>query len=80
MKKLFCVIVNCGNGSNRFEWYSKPESIEKLQNKSDIGDERYASGEGLQVKEFVFPDDYNVEKWAEINRLYLDEHHGWGLG
>jgi hypothetical protein len=73
MKKLFCVIVDCGDGSNSFEWYSKSEIIDKIQELADKGEERYASGDGLQVREFVFPDDFDVEKWAEVNHLYLDE-------
>lgn len=74
MKKLFCVIANCGDGSNCSEWYSKAESIDKINEKAERGDDRYASGDGLQVREFEFPDDFDVTAWAEMNHLYLDEN------
>lgn len=74
MKKLYCVITDCGDGSNNLEWYSKSETIDKLQVKADQGDQSYASGDGLQVREFEFPDDFDVEKWAKVNHLYLDEN------
>ena len=44
------VIINLGDGSNGIKWVIDEEVIELMEEMADEGDERYASGDGLQVR------------------------------
>lgn len=49
---VYLVITNNGDGSNSIEFYCDPSSIAYLRDKAEkYYDERYASGDGLQVRE-----------------------------
>lgn len=67
--KITCVITNCGDGSNGIQWVLDPVVLEKMQELSDEGNEAYASGDGLQTYELVFPDDFDLESWMNTNHL-----------
>lgn len=61
------VIVNNGDGSNSIHWVKDAEVLEKMQQLADDGDENYASGDGLQSRSIVFPDDFDVDAWVDKN-------------
>lgn len=71
MKKIEMVITNGGDGSNGLRWVTDPAVIDRMIELADDGDETYASGEGLQVKEFVFPDDFDLDAWIKMNKLAI---------
>lgn len=71
MTKLYMVITNCGDGSNSIDWVSDPDVLEKIEELADDGDESYASGDGLQTRELVFPDDFDLDSWLRTNYLSL---------
>jgi hypothetical protein len=45
----------------------RPAVIDKMEELADDGDEQYASGDGLQVTEFIFPDDFDLDAWLKVN-------------
>ena len=67
MKSIFTVITDCGDGSNNIEWH-KTMSDEKLEKMEE--QERYQSGDGVQIKELKFPDDFDLEAWANANHIW----------
>lgn len=71
MKTIHMVICDSGDGSNHTRWVIDPAVLEKMQERADEGDEVYASGDGLQVKTFKFPDDFDLEAWVKLNWLNL---------
>jgi len=70
MQTIFTVITDCGDGSNNIEWH-KNMSDEKLEKMEE--QERYQSGDGVQVRELMFPDDFDLEAWATINHIWWFE-------
>lgn len=66
MKTIFTVITDCGDGSNNIEWH-KTMSDEKFEKMED--QERYQSGDGVQLRELKFPDDFDLDDWAHINNI-----------
>lgn len=67
MKTIYMVIANCGDGSNSIDWVLDKEVIDRMEELADEGDERYSSGDGLQVNKVKFPDDFDVEAWVKLN-------------
>ncbi len=61
MKKVYIVISNNGDGSNSLKFF-KNTPYEVLDNLDEsTGDyERWGSGDGVQITELVFPDDFDV--------------------
>lgn len=71
MKTMNMVIINCGDGSNSIQWVTDPAIIDRMQERADDGDETYASGDGLQVRELKFPDDFDLDAWMKLNHISL---------
>lgn len=67
MKSVFLVICNCGDGSQSIEWH-KTMSAEKFSKMEDL--DWYQSGEGVQVTELKFPDDFDLETFVKQNHIY----------
>ena len=72
MQTIHMVICNSGDGSNHIEWViDHPAVIDHIQALADDGDERYASGDGLQIRALKFPDGFDIEAWLELNNWSL---------
>lgn len=71
MQTIHMVICNAGDGSNYIKWVIDPAVIDHIQELADDGDERYASGDGLQIRELNFPDGFDIEAWSTLNNLSL---------
>jgi hypothetical protein len=69
--KISCVITNRGDGSNGLLWVTDPAVVALMQQKADEGNECYASGDGLQVWELVFPDGFDLGVWLISNNISL---------
>lgn len=70
MKLVYMVITNSGDGSNGVRWVLDEKVIERMEELADDGDETYASGDGLQVKRMIFPDDFDLLGWMGTNHFY----------
>ena len=71
MIELTYVICNAGDGSNFVLWVTDQEVLDKMQEKADDGDDRYASGDGLQDTTLYFPDDFDLKGWLKLNHISL---------
>lgn len=71
MKSIKFVIVDNGDGSNGILWVIDKEVLERMQEMADFGEQRYASGDGLQVQTLFFPDNFNLEDWIFLNKIHL---------
>lgn len=71
MTKVYMVITNSGDGSNGVQWVLDEAALERMQELADDGDEGYASGDGLQSRKLVFPDDFDLTAWLKTNHLSL---------
>lgn len=69
MKTISMVITNSGDGSNGIHWVTDPAVLDKMQELADDGDESYASGDGLQVTELGFYDDFDMNLWMKLNSI-----------
>jgi hypothetical protein len=67
MQTIFTVITDCGDGSNNIEWH-KTMSDEKYAKMEE--QDCYQSGDGVQIKQLKFPDDFDLEAWANINNIW----------
>ena len=65
MNTIYLVIANMGDGSSCIEYYCDPASIKFLESLANEGDDRYASGDGLLVKELNIPTD--LDYFASLN-------------
>lgn len=70
MSKVYIVITDSGDGSNGISWVLDENVIERMKELAEDGDESYASGDGLQVRELTFPDDFDMVGWMKVNHLY----------
>ena len=75
---LNAVIVNCGDGSNAIEWSSDPRVLEIKTNLADSGDERYASGDGIQIYSLKFATETEFLNFISLNCPYLHTMENWG--
>jgi hypothetical protein len=66
MQTIYTVIRDCGDGSQTVEWRKlmSDDIIEKLGENNS-----YQSGDGVQTKEYKFPDSFDIEAWAKINHI-----------
>ena len=82
MKSVFAVLKDCGDGSSTIEWYKDftREAVESLCDPDK--DESYSSGDGLQITELKFPDEFDLNSikgiyWSpEIDDDDLDYYPG----
>ena len=70
MQTIYMVITDGGDGSNGIEWHKtwSNEKHEELEN-----DERYQSGDGLQLTTLKMPDEMDLDHWAKENYIYWFE-------
>lgn len=71
MKILSMIITNSGDGSNGISWTNNQFVLDRMEQLADAGDEAWASGDGLQVTQFKFPDDFDLDSWLSINGIEL---------
>jgi len=69
MKTISMVITNSGDGSNGIHWVTDAAVLDIMEERANDGDETYASGDGLQVTELGFPDDFDMDLWMKLNRI-----------
>lgn len=65
------VITNGGDGSNSIQWVTDEAVLARMEELAEDGDEGYASGDGLQVRELHFLEDFNLQYWMKMNSLSL---------
>lgn len=71
MKHIYFVISDLGDGSNGVEWVLDYNVMDKMKELADTGDSKYSSGDGLQEHCLQFPDDFDIDSWIKLNRLYI---------
>jgi hypothetical protein len=71
MKILSMIITNSGDGSNGVSWTNNQFVLDRMEQLADAGDEAWASGDGLQVTQLKFPDDFDLDSWLSINGIEL---------
>ena len=69
MKTIYTVITSNGDGSSTIQWVVDPIVIDKMQELADDGNECYASGDGLQVRNLYFPDNFDLDGWLKMNYI-----------
>ncbi len=69
MKTISMVITDSGDGSNGIHWVTDEAVLDKMQDLADEGDEQYASGDGLQVTNLGFPDDFDMDLFLKLNHI-----------
>ena len=73
-QKIYMVITNCDDGSNGIQILKTEEAVARVHELAEEGNERYASGDGLQCRELTFPDEFAVDAWVLENFYgYADE-------
>ena len=67
MKTIYLVISDCGDGSQSIEWHKtmSDEKYEKME-----AQDRYQSGDGVQIKELKFPLDFDLDAFGKVNHIY----------
>lgn len=65
MKKITMVITDNGDGSNGMCWVMDPNVLKRMNKLANERDETYMSGDGLQARSLLFPDDFNLEEWMK---------------
>jgi hypothetical protein len=74
MQKITLIVCNSGDGSNHIQIVKSEKALEKVYELAENGDDRYASGDGLQTWELKFPDEFALEAWVKMNFYgYSDE-------
>lgn len=71
MKTIYTVISDNGDGSASILWVLDEKVLDKMEELASDGDERYASGDGLQVNTLRFPEDFNLSDWIAMNRIKI---------
>lgn len=67
MFTLYQVITDAGDGSNGLTYTIDPKVIEWMEERAEDGCEQYASGDGLQVKEFKFKSKESLDEFIDLN-------------
>ena len=68
---IYLVITSNGDGSNGLKWTDDSEVVGRMRERAEEGDDKYSSGDGLQVKRLTFPAEFNVYAWLASNGLYI---------
>lgn len=66
-QKIYMVICNSGDGSNHIQILKSQAAVDRVNVLAEEGDEIYASGDGLQIRELNFPDEFAVDAWVLEN-------------
>lgn len=61
MITVYLVISNNGDGSSSIQWF-KNTTIKELELMEEEDPELWSSGDGLQIQELTFPDNFNFEE------------------
>ena len=69
---IYSVLRDCGDGSQTIEW-RKTWSEEVLARLENDKYDSYASGDGVQWKEYKFPVDFDIDAWATLNYIYWED-------
>jgi len=66
MKTIYLVISDCGDGSQSIEWHKtmSDEKYEKMEQQ-----DRYQSGDGVQITELKLPSVLDLDTLAKINHI-----------
>lgn len=73
-QKVYMIICNSGDGSNHVQIVKTENAMRRLYEQAEAGEEQYASGDGLQVTELKFPDEFAMDAWVIENFYgYSDE-------
>lgn len=68
MSVVVCYVIrDCGDGSQYVEWYNNITKELLVDLCEQCGDERYQSGDGIQVTEVRFPDGFDVTQIQGIS-------------
>lgn len=68
-QEIHFVITNFGDGSNGVDWVLGDEVLDEMEDMAGDGDERYASGDGLQVTTLCFPGGFDTAAWLSTNLI-----------
>ena len=71
MIAIYTIITNSGDGSNKVQWVRDTRVIDRMEELADEGDDAYASGDGLQVNKLLFPDNFDMDSWLDLNHIML---------
>ncbi len=71
MKKVYLVLSDCGDGSSSINWF-RNTSLEELREMENDNPEVWSSGDGLQYQELNFPDNFDLDQFAELNHIYWE--------
>lgn len=71
MPSIQMVITDNGDGSNGIRWVTDPAVIDKMQELARAGHETFASGDGLQVRTFIFPPEFDIDAFIKTNHLSI---------
>lgn len=66
MQTIYTVIRDCGDGSQYVEW--RKIMNDSVHEKLETYDS-YQSGDGVQISEYKFPADFDIDMWAKINHI-----------
>lgn len=58
--KLSAALYDCGDGSHSITWF-KDMPTELLYCLEDEDPDRWSSGDGFQLREYTFPDDFDFD-------------------
>lgn len=73
-QRIWMIITNGGDGSNGLILIKSQAALEKVELLAEQGDEQFASGDGLQVRDLWFAPDFDIDSWVEKNFYgYSDE-------
>lgn len=74
MKYLYSVICDNGDGSQSLDWFVDDPTVDNMEKELKTLLEKsqwHQSGDGVQTKRWVFPDDFDTVQWAKDNYLGL---------
>ena len=71
MHILYQVIGNAGDGSNFIDYFTDPLVSQKVDELASDGDERYASGDGLQERQLKFRTAEALSDFVLLNNIAL---------
>lgn len=75
MQTISYVICDAGEGSQYIQWFERALTDEEVDALMDADRyDTYASGDGIQIAEMHFPDEFSVLGWAALNSITLKNY------
>jgi hypothetical protein len=71
VNSITMVIASECDGTQHVQWVTDDAVMARLRKLAEQGDDRYASGDGLQSRILTFPQGFDISTWLKRNRLYL---------